>query len=148
LEDSVDNPAQAFYSADLKRIVQTVQKHFHEGESMAENKTEKGDKPVRAKPATKSVTFQKLAEATGLTRKQVAAFFDELTKLIKQDLGKKGPGIFNVPGLLKIKRVEKKATPARPGKDPRTGAPITIKAKPKRTVVKAIALKALKDMVK
>jgi nucleoid DNA-binding protein len=121
---------------------------------MAENKTEKTDKSdqaaksARPKPATKSVTYQKLAEATGLTRKQVATFFDELSKLIKQDLGKKGPGIFNLPGLLKIKRVEKAATKARPGKDPRTGAPITIKAKPKRTIVKAVALKALKDMVK
>jgi nucleoid DNA-binding protein len=111
---------------------------------MAEN----SDKPARPKPATKSATFQKLAETTGMTRKQVAAFFDELSKLIKQELSKKGPGIFNVPGLLKIKRVEKPATKARPGKDPRTGAAIMIKAKPKRTVVKAIALKALKDMVK
>jgi nucleoid DNA-binding protein len=118
---------------------------------MAENKTEKtdqGGKAARVKPDTKSATFQKLAEATGLTRKQVAAFFDELTKLIKQTLSKKGAGVFNLPGLLKIKRVEKAATKARPGKDPRTGAPITIKAKPKRTIVKAVALKALKDMVK
>jgi nucleoid DNA-binding protein len=111
---------------------------------MAENKAA----TAKAKPATKSATYQKLAETTGLTRKQVAQFFDELTKLIKNELGKKGPGIFNLPGLIKIKRVEKKATPARPGKDPRTGAPIMIKAKPKRTVVKAVALKALKDMVK
>ncbi len=101
----------------------------------------------RPKPATKSATFQKLAETTGLTKKQVATFFDELTKLIKQDLGKKGPGVFNLPGLIKIKRVEKPATKAREGINPRTGETITIKAKPKRTVVKAVALKALKDMV-
>jgi nucleoid DNA-binding protein len=106
------------------------------------------NKVTRAKPATKSATYQKLAEATGLTRKQVTAFFDELTNLIKQELGKKGPGVFNLPGLVKIKRVEKKATPARPGINPRTGEAITIKAKPKRTVVRAVALKALKDMVK
>jgi nucleoid DNA-binding protein len=112
---------------------------------MAENKTEKA---AKVKPATKSATFQKLAEATGMTRKQVSAFFDELSQLIKQELGKKGPGVFNVPGLIKIKRVEKPATKARPGRDPRTGAEIMIKAKPKRTVVRAIALKALKDMVK
>jgi nucleoid DNA-binding protein len=102
----------------------------------------------KAKPATKSATYQKLAEATGLARKDVAKFFDELTTLIKNELGKKGPGVFNLPGLIKIKRVEKPATKARPGKDPRTGAAIMIKAKPKRTVVKAVALKALKDMVK
>ena len=48
----------------------------------------------------------------------------------------------------RIKRVEKKATPARQGKNPRTGEPMTIPAKPKRTVVKALALKGLKEMVK
>jgi nucleoid DNA-binding protein len=103
------------------------------------------DKP---KPATKSATYQKMAEATGLTRKQVAAFFDELANLIKNELGKKGPGVFNVPGLLKIKRVEKPATKARQGRNPQTGEPMMIKAKPKRTVVRALALKALKEMVK
>jgi nucleoid DNA-binding protein len=106
------------------------------------------NKAAKTKPATKSATYQKLAEATGLTRKQVTGFFDELTNLIKQELGKKGPGVFNLPGLIKIKRVEKKATPARPGRNPQTGAEIMIKAKPKRTVVRAVALKALKDMVK
>jgi nucleoid DNA-binding protein len=102
----------------------------------------------RAKPATKSATFQKLAEATSLSRKQVAAFFDELTKLIKNELGKKGPGVFNVPGLIKIKRVVKPATKAREGRNPATGEPLMIKAKPQRTVVRALALKALKEMVK
>jgi nucleoid DNA-binding protein len=103
------------------------------------------DKP---KPATKSATYQKLADATKLTRKQVGVFFDELSKLIKNELGKKGPGVFNLPGLLKIKRVEKAPTKARQGRNPLTGEPIMIKAKPKRTVVRALALKALKEMVK
>jgi nucleoid DNA-binding protein len=102
----------------------------------------------KQRPATKSATFQKLAEASGLSRKQVAAFFDELANLIKNELGKKGPGIFNVPGLIKIKRVEKAATKARPGRNPLTGETIMIKAKPKRTVVRALPLKALKEMVK
>ena len=56
--------------------------------------------------------------------------------------------MFNVPGLLKIKRVEKPATKARQGRNPATGEPIMIKAKPKRTVVRALPLKALKEMVK
>ena len=112
---------------------------------MAEPNKAAGNRP---RPATKSATYQKLAEVTGLTRMQVAAFFDELTTLIKTELSKKGPGVFNLPGLIKIKRVEKPATKARPGKNPQTGEPITIKAKPKRTVVRAVALKALKEMVK
>jgi nucleoid DNA-binding protein len=101
-----------------------------------------------AKAATKSVIFQELAQETGLSRKQIAAVFDSLTELIRREMSKKGPGLFTVPGLLKIKRVHKKATPARPGFNPATKEPIMIKAKPARTVVKAQPLKNLKEMVK
>lgn len=102
----------------------------------------------KAKAATKSAMFQHLADATELTRKQVASVFDALNAFIQTQVAKKGPGVVTVPGLLKIKRVEKPATKAREGRNPQTGATITIKAKPKRTVVKAYALKALKEMVK
>jgi nucleoid DNA-binding protein len=108
---------------------------------MAEMKT-------KSKAATKTAVFQALSEKTGLSRKQISSVFDELGSFIKGQLGKKGPGVFTMPGLLKIKRVEKKATPARQGKNPRTGEPMTIPAKPRRTVVKALALKGLKEMVK
>lgn len=104
-------------------------------------------KATTTKPATKSAMFQALADATELTRKQIASVFDELNAYIKDQLGKKGPGVVTVPGLLKIKKVEKPATKERQGRNPLTGQPITIKAKPKRTVVKAYALKALKEMV-
>jgi nucleoid DNA-binding protein len=50
--------------------------------------------------------------------------------------------------LLKVKRVEKPATKARQGRNPQTGEIITIQAKPKRTVVRALPLKALKEMVR
>jgi nucleoid DNA-binding protein len=103
---------------------------------------------TKAKAATKTAMVQDLAERTGLTKKQVATFFDELTNYLKQELGKKGPGLVNLAGLLKIKRVEKKATPERQGRNPQTGEPMTIAAKPKRIVVRALALKSLKDMVK
>ncbi len=103
---------------------------------------------AKAKAASKTAVFQALAEKTGRSRKEIAGVFDALNDYIKSQLGKKGPGVFTIPGLLKIKRVEKKATPAREGKNPRTGEPMTIAAKPKRTVVKALALKNLKEMVK
>jgi nucleoid DNA-binding protein len=100
------------------------------------------------KAATKSEIYQELCQATGLTRKQVASVFDGLTELVKRDLGKKGPGLFTIPGLLKIKRVHKPATKAREGINPFTKEPTTFKAKPARNVVKAQPLKSLKDMVK
>ena len=107
---------------------------------MADNKA--------VKAATKTAIFQALAESTSLSRKQIATVFDELTNLIKKEIGKKGPGVFTLPaGLVKIKRAEKKATPAREGRNPQTGATIMIAAKPKRTVVRALALKNLKQMV-
>lgn len=99
------------------------------------------------KSITKSETFQALASATGLSRKQVAAVFDELVNLIDQNLGKKGPGVFALPGLVKLKVVQKPATPARKGINPFTKEEQVFKAKPARKVVKAVPFKALKDMV-
>jgi nucleoid DNA-binding protein len=101
----------------------------------------------KAKPATKTAMYQELAERSDLSKKQVAAVFDSLSDFVRQQLSK-GPGVVNVAGLLKIKKVIKPATKERMGRNPQTGEPMTIKAKPKRTVVKALALKALKEMVK
>ena len=80
-------------------------------------------------------------------RKQVAGLFDGLAGMIKKDLGKRGPGTFTVPGLMKIKVVRKPATKARKGVNPFTGIEMMFKAKPARNVVKVQALKGLKDMV-
>lgn len=103
----------------------------------------------KAKAATKTQMFQQLAESTeGVTKKQIAEVFTSLVNFIEAQVGKKGPGLVTLPGLLKIKRVEKAATKDRPGRNPQTGEAITIKGKPKRTVVKAYPLKALKEMVK
>jgi nucleoid DNA-binding protein len=107
---------------------------------MAQNKA--------AKPATKSAMIQSLADASQLTRKQVTGLFDALSEYIKAQLGKKGPGVVNMVGLLKIKRVMKPAAAERQGRNPATGEPMTFKAKPARTVVKSQPLKTLKDFVK
>ena len=96
---------------------------------------------------TKSQVFGELAEMSELSRKQVACVFDGLGTMIKKDLGKRGPGIFTVPGLMKIKVVRKPATKARKGINPFTGEEMMFKAKPARNVVKVLALKGLKDMV-
>ncbi len=106
------------------------------------------DKNAKAKAMTKSAVFVELATKTKLTRKQVADVFTALSGLIKSQLGKKGPGQFTIPSLLKLKSVHKAATKARPGKNPFTGAAITIKAKPARNVVRARPLKGLNEMIK
>ncbi len=112
---------------------------------MAKKKAAKAAKP--AKPPTKSEIMKTLAEQTGLTKKQVESVFDALTEMIAKNLGKKGPGVFAIPGLMKIKVVHKPAQPARKGINPFTGEETVFKAKPARNVVKVQALKKLKDMV-
>ncbi len=100
------------------------------------------------KPPTKSEIYTKIVEDTGLTRKDVAAVFDSLNGQIKKNLGGRGaPGLFTVPGLLKMRVVKKKATKARKGVNPFTGEEMMFKAKPATKVVKVSPLKGLKDMV-
>lgn len=99
------------------------------------------------KARTKGEIYRELCDRTGLTRKQVVTVFDEMSGLIKKDLGKRGPGTFTVPGLIKVRVVRKPATKARKGTNPFTGEEMMFKAKPARNVVKATPLKALKDMV-
>jgi nucleoid DNA-binding protein len=112
----------------------------------AARKAEKSAAP-KVKQATKSEIFSLLAEKTGLSKKQISEVFDAMSQAIEKDLGKKGPGIFVVPGLLKLKVVEKPATKAKQGVNPFNGQPMMIKAKPARKVIKAVPLKALKDLV-
>ncbi len=100
-----------------------------------------------AKSRTKSQILGDISDKTGLTRKEVASVFESMAGLIKKDLGRRGPGIFTVPGLMKIRVVRKPATKSRRGINPFTGVEMMFKAKPARNVVKVGALKALKDMV-
>lgn len=106
-----------------------------------------GKKPASAKPMTKTEILTALAESTGLAKKEVAAFLEELGALIGKNLGKQGPGVFNIPGLMKVKVIRKPATKARKGINPFTKEETMFKAKPARNVVKIQPLKALKDMV-
>jgi nucleoid DNA-binding protein len=101
----------------------------------------------KAKQRTKAEVYAKLAEATGLSKKQITTVFDQLAELIKTDLGKKGPGLFVVPGLLKLKVVRKAATPAGQRLNPFNKQMMNVPAKPARNVVKALPLKSLKEMV-
>ncbi len=104
-------------------------------------------KASKAKPMSKTEILNAIAEGSDLTKKQVSSVFDELAGLIGKSLGKRGPGVFNLPGLLKILVQRKPATKERKGINPFTGEEAIFKAKPARNVVKIRPLKALKDMV-
>ena len=102
---------------------------------------------TQTKAFTKSEILTNIAEETALSRKQVSSVFDSLANQIKSAVSKKGPGVFAVPGLMKITIKNKPATKARKGINPFTGQETMFKAKPARKVVKIQALKALKDML-
>jgi nucleoid DNA-binding protein len=101
------------------------------------------------KPASKSEVYQSIADATGVAKKQVAAVMDAMVEEMKKALSNRGPGVFVIPGMVKI---EKKKIPARPAqkgvKNPFTGELQDRPAKPASVKPKVRALKALKDIVK
>lgn len=99
------------------------------------------------KALTKTDTLTAIAEKSGVSKKEVGAVLEAMGDLITEQLSKKGPGVFNVPGLMKVKVVRKPAVPARKGTNPFTKEEQMFKAKPARNVVKIAPLKALKDAV-
>jgi nucleoid DNA-binding protein len=101
-----------------------------------------------ARSATKSEILAHIAESTELTKKQVASVLDALSDEIKAALGKKGPGVFAVPGVLKIVVIQKPATKARKGINPFTKEPTVFKARAARKVIRVRPLAALKAMAK
>ena len=101
------------------------------------------------KPLTKTEIMAKIAEATNLSKKEVAAVFDALGAEIKKSLSLRGAGSFTIPGLLKIERKKVPARVARKGvPNPfKPGELMDVAAKPASKKVKVRPLKNLKDMV-
>jgi len=88
---------------------------------------------------TKSQVLTALAEKTGMGKKEVTEFMDNLTALAYEEV--RGNGEFVLPGFGKFVKVDRKA---RMGRNPATGEEISIPAK---TVVKFRVAKAAKDAV-
>jgi len=106
----------------------------------------KSAKATAARPATKGEILNTLAERTGMKRKQVGDVLTHLTSLIVGQL-KQSPNTVTLPGLIKFKITQRPATSEKMGVNPFTKEPMLIKAKPARKVVKALPVKALKDMI-
>ena len=98
----------------------------------------RGERKTMAK-MTKSELLTRLADSTGVSKKDVGKLLDELASLAYKEV-KKG-GEFVVPGFGKMVKVNRKA---RMGRNPATGEQIKIPAK---TVVKFRLAKAAKDAV-
>ncbi|MES2218775.1 MAG: HU family DNA-binding protein [Pseudomonadota bacterium] len=97
-------------------------------------------------PLTKGGIIKAITDITALSKKDVVASLEALTKVIESHVKSRGPGKFVMPGLLKINVVKKPARPARKGINPFTGEETMFKAKPAHKVIKIKALKRLKEM--
>jgi DNA-binding protein HU-beta len=92
-----------------------------------------------AKVMTKAAVVSHLADKTGLSKKQVGGFLDEVHTLAVKEARKNG--VFALPGIGRVVLSNRKA---RMGRNPQTGEPIKIAAK---RVVRIRAMKVLKDAV-
>jgi len=101
------------------------------------------------KAPTKTEILNNIAEATELSKKDVAAVLEALTEEIRKGLSSRGPGMFTIPGLVKVEKKKMPARPARKGvPNPfKPGELMDVAAKPAYTKIKVRALKNLKDMV-
>jgi DNA-binding protein HU-beta len=88
---------------------------------------------------TKTQLVRLLAEQVQLTNKQAAAFLGNLAEVAVAQTKKNG--VFVLPGLGRLKKVQRKA---RMGRNPQTGEAIKIKAK---TTAKFYLAKAAKDAI-
>jgi nucleoid DNA-binding protein len=108
-------------------------------------------KPFKATPASKRRSrgdvVRTIAAGTEMKPRQVKDVLEALTAIMAADLSKRGAGEFNFNGLVKLRTVNKPATPARKGRNPFTGQEIMIKAKPASRKVRARALRALNAMI-
>ncbi len=96
---------------------------------------------------TKAQITTALAESTGLDKKAVGGVLDALSVLVAKQLGNDGPGEITIPGLVKLKAKATPATADRPGVNPFTKEPTTIKGKPAGRKVRATPVKGLKDQM-
>lgn len=94
---------------------------------------------AEAKKMTQTQLVNEIATATGITKKQAKAAIEKLVEIAVAQTKK--VGVFVIPGIGRLKKVERKA---RMGRNPATGQPIKI---PARKTVKLTLSKAIKDAI-
>lgn len=100
------------------------------------------------KPFNKSQISQIIAHRASISKKDADKILETLFEIIAAHLKKRGsPGEFTLPNIAKFKLINKPATKVRKGTNPFTGEPMTIAAKPARSIIKIKALKKIKDIV-
>ena len=100
-----------------------------------------------AKPRTKAEIYAKLAESTGLSKKQISTVFDQLVRADQERAGQEGPRPVRGPGPAQAQGRAQAGDQGQAGLNPFTKQMMNVPAKPARNVVKALPLKSLKEMV-
>lgn len=100
---------------------------------------------AKAKAPSKSQVLANIADATGLSKKQVASVLEAMTEEIKKSLSKKGAGVFQIPGLVKV---TKKTVPARPARKnvPNPFKPGEVRDIPAKAAYQKVVVRALKNL--
>lgn len=130
----------------VKKAASKMKRKSGNGKAAASKQTAK-KMPAIKDPMSKSGLIKTITDYTSLNKKDVVAVLECLHQLIEKHVKSGGPGIFVMPGLLKISVVKKPSRPSREGINPFTGEKIMIKARPAYKAVKIKALKKLKEMV-
>lgn len=97
---------------------------------------------------SKSQIYAEIAEMTNVSKNDVKGVIAAIRNMIERHVKPKGSGEIVIPDLgIKVRRVSKKATKARMGRNPFTGEEIQIPAKAARKSVKVSAMKTLKALI-
>ncbi|MDI9347543.1 MAG: HU family DNA-binding protein [Methylacidiphilales bacterium] len=101
---------------------------------------------IKAKPMSTSEVVKEIATRTELSSSEVKKIIESLKNLMIEQLNDSAVRQFVIPGILKLKTVEKPAVPERKGINPFTKQETIFKARPAKKIVKASVLKALKNL--
>jgi nucleoid DNA-binding protein len=101
-----------------------------------------------AQKQTKSQIYGELADLAKVSKTDIKNVISAIRNVIERHVKPKGSGEITLPDLgIKVRRIQKKASKARMGRNPFTGEEIQIPAKPARKSVKVSALRTLKDLI-
>ena len=67
---------------------------------------------AKAKSMTKGQIYDAIAQEAEVAKADVKKFFAALESVVTAQLGKKGPGVITIPGLMKLTAVKKPARKA------------------------------------
>lgn len=102
-----------------------------------------------ARAKTKADLTREVALRANISARDVDRVIETLAEVVLDELSADGPGVITILGLIKAEVGPEAARPERAGRNPATGAPITIAARPARArgKLRLRPLKRLRDVL-